>query len=123
MHPPPMRTVLVIDDDDDVADLISDVLRDRGHTVFAAPDGEHALARLGAVGIDVILLDLSLPDMSGDEFLEMRERVPRLATTRVVILSGSEEASTMAASRNLAILRKPFGAQELLRVVEDQSLS
>lgn len=112
------RTVLVVEDDEDVLGLIADLLRERGHTVHAAYDGESALRRLGAGGVDLILLDLSLPDMSGKEFLEIRERVAQLATIPVVILSGSEDARSCGERRSISVLRKPFGATELLGVVE-----
>lgn len=112
------RTVLVVEDDDDVLGLIADVLRDRGHTVHCARDGNDALKRLGERGFELILLDLTLPDMSGDEFLELRERTPHLATIPVVILSGSDDAYAFGEGRKIPVLRKPFRASELLSLVE-----
>jgi CheY-like chemotaxis protein len=69
----------------------------------------------------VILLDLFLPGMSGGDFLEVRERFPRLATVPVVLMSGAENAASVAESRQVALLRKPFGASDLCRVVERDS--
>ena len=112
------RTVLVIEDDDDVRELIAGVLRDRGHTVHSARDGSHALARLGEVDFELILLDLSLPDMSGLEFLQLCARVPHLATIPVVILSGAEDACEVGEGRRVPVLRKPFASTELVRFVE-----
>jgi DNA-binding response OmpR family regulator len=115
---PPHRTVLVIEDDDDVLGLIADVLRERGHTVHCARDGTHALAHLGETGFELILLDLTLPDMSGLEFLDRRERIPQLAGSRVVILSGAEDAFALGEARRFPVLRKPFRASELVNLVE-----
>ena len=109
--------VLVVEDDDDVLDLIADVLRCQGCTVYTARDGEHALARLGEVGVDLILLDLTLPGMSGSEFLAVRERLATLAPVPVVVLSGSDEACAFGARHRLPVLRKPFSASELIEVV------
>ena len=114
------RTVLVVEDDDDVLSLTADLLRERGFMVYTARSGEHALARLGAVDIDVILLDLSLPGMSGSEFLAIHRSVPTLSRIPVVILSGSEDAWELGAQRNLTVLHKPFGARELLSVFESR---
>ena len=109
--------VLVVEDDDDVLHLVAEVLRGQGCTVYTARSGEQALARLGEVGVDLILLDLTLPDMSGSEFLAIRERVPTLAPIPVVILSGSEDACAFGERRRLPVLRKPFGATDLIDVV------
>jgi two-component system, OmpR family, KDP operon response regulator KdpE len=115
--------VLVVEDDDDVLHLIAEVLRGQGCTVYTASNGEHALARLGEVGIDLILLDLTLPDMSGSEFLAIHGRVPTLAPIPVVILSGSDDACAFGERRRMRVLRKPFGAAELIEVVVDKQES
>jgi CheY-like chemotaxis protein len=117
---PQRRTVLVIEDDDDVLALIAEVLRERGHTVHCARDGSHGLARLRdvEVGFELILLDLTLPDMSGLEFLDLRERTPQLAGIPVVILSGADDADAFGEQRKLSVLRKPFRASELVSFVE-----
>ena len=117
-HSPVQRTVLVIEDDDDVLDLIADVLRDRGHTVHCARNASHALARLHETPFELVLLDLTLPDMSGLEFLNLRERIPHLATIRLVILSGADDADDVGEERKIPVLRKPFRTNELLSFVE-----
>lgn len=114
------RTVLVIEDDDEVRQLIADVLREIGHTVHCARDGSNALASLGAIDVQLILLDLTLPDMSGQEFLRHREGIPQAAAVPVVILSGSDDASAFGAGRRIPVLRKPFHAVELIHAVEGQ---
>jgi DNA-binding response OmpR family regulator len=121
MTPPLVhRTVLVVEDDDDVLGLIADVLRDRGHTVYCAHDGAGALARLRDVAFELILLDLTLPDMSGVEFLEQRDRIPQVAHIPVVIVSGDDDANAFVDGSKLPVLRKPFGATELVSAVESR---
>jgi len=117
------RIVLVVEDDDDVRDLIADVLRDRGHTVHCARSGSNALTRLGELGAELILLDLALPDMDGLEFLDIRERSPRLASIPVVLLSGADDACELGEQRHLPVLKKPFDASELVSIVELESPS
>jgi CheY-like chemotaxis protein len=119
MAPRRRRRVLVVDDDDDVCGVIADVLRARGHAVHAAGCGAEALVRVATVATDLILLDLVLPDMSGVELLERRRHAP-WAEVPVVILSGSEDARMIARRRQLRVLRKPFGVDELIAIVEDE---
>lgn len=121
--PDASRIVLVVEDDDDVLDLIADVLRDRGHTVHCARSGSNALTRLGEVGAELILLDLTLPDMDGLEFLDIRGRSPQLATIPVVILSGSDDACELGEQLHLPVLKKPFDARELVSIVELEPFS
>jgi DNA-binding response OmpR family regulator len=61
----PQGDVLVVDDDPDIAAMISDVLRDEGYTVRTAADELLALAALEADHPDLLLLDLNLPGMHG----------------------------------------------------------
>jgi CheY-like chemotaxis protein len=113
-----VKNVLVIEDDSDVLELIAEALRERGHTVSCARDGSHGLARLRETGFELILLDLTLPDMTGLEFLDRREQNPQLAAIPVVILSGADDAYELAEQRKFPVLRKPFRASELLHLVE-----
>jgi signal transduction histidine kinase len=64
-HPSAPRRILVVDDNVDAADTLSDLLRMLGHAVDVAYDGPSALARAQAVHPDVVLCDLGLPGMSG----------------------------------------------------------
>jgi two-component system OmpR family response regulator len=59
--------VLVVDDDANIRNLLRDALQDAGHRITEAPDGAAALARLNAGGVDLVLLDLMLPDLNGLE--------------------------------------------------------
>jgi DNA-binding NtrC family response regulator len=69
------KTVLVVDDDPTQRRLIQAVLEREGFAVVHAENGDQAIERLGAGGVDVILLDLVMPGMSGQETLvEMRAR-------------------------------------------------
>lgn len=115
---PPHRTVLVVEDDDDLRELITDVLRERGHTVHCVRAGSEGLACLRETGFELILLDLTLPDMTGLEFLALRQRIPSLADIPVVVMSGAVEARAVGERRRFPVLRKPFGISELVRCVE-----
>ena len=71
----PVRTVLVADDEMDHRELIQDSLSPIGFTVFGAPDGASCLELAGIARPDLVLLDISMPDMNGWEVARsLRER-------------------------------------------------
>src|SRR5207249_636704 len=64
------RLVLVVEDDDSIRNLLTDVLKERGFRVLAAVDGADALGRLTSIRPDVMVLDLLMPVMHGWDFME-----------------------------------------------------
>ena len=64
------KCVLVVDDDETIRALVSDVLRLRGFRVETAADGQQALTRIQAARPDAVVLDLMMPIMDGWTFLE-----------------------------------------------------
>src|SRR5207248_4785890 len=71
-----MALVLVVDDDPDVRDSVTDALQAEGYDVTQAEDGERALEQIARRPPDVILLDLRMPRWSGRDFLEALAHVP-----------------------------------------------
>jgi CheY-like chemotaxis protein len=69
MSKPEDKTILVVDDEDDVRDYFADILRDAGFNVVTAGDGEEALERVREKIPDFISLDLVMPKKSGIKFL------------------------------------------------------
>ena len=65
--PPSPKRILVIDDDEAVLDLIVDLLRSDGHTVVVAATGQDGLGKFHPGAFDLVLVDLALPDVSGDQ--------------------------------------------------------
>jgi CheY-like chemotaxis protein len=103
--------VLLVDDDDEILDAVSDVLRDVGYVVEVAHDGVEALATLADGQPCLVLLDLMMPEMNGWQLLDyLRDHGMRVG---VCILT----ASPQAAPRELPILRKPFELEALLDIV------
>ena len=110
--------ILLIEDDADLADALTEVLKMEGYRIRHALDGAAALALLsGAELPDLILLDLMMPKMNGWEFREAQLRDPRLAKIPVVVLSATgERARPIDATR---ILRKPVTLEVLLATVRE----
>jgi PAS domain S-box-containing protein len=113
-------TILVIDDDDDVRDVLRDTLESRELTVLTASGGAEGveLFEHRADEIDAVLLDMTMPGMSGDEVFR---RITQLRPhTRVIIASGYTETSIaeqLGDGRPAAFLQKPFTSQALMECV------
>ena len=111
-------SVLVVDDDPDVRTLVCELLARAGYTVSEAPDGREALRLLYDERPDLIVLDVSMPELDGWATLE---RIRELSSVPVVMLSALEaELEKVRALRSGAddYVTKPFGRQELLARVE-----
>ena len=100
------RTVLVVDDSDDVRALIAVALRRRGFDVAEAPGAREALAWLRENDRpDLIILDMRMPDMDGRAFLREQERSETLSTIPVLVYS-AEETSDIVARPGRAVVPK-----------------
>ncbi len=110
----PLRRVLVVDDDDDIRLLLEELLRAAGYTVDTAQDGRAALRVFHANPCDLVILDLSMPELDGFETLE---RLRDLSDVPVILLTArSSEIDKVRGFRAGAddYVVKPFGRQELL---------
>ena len=112
------RRILVIDDQEDVRELLVELLGRAGYDVETAPDGRAGLRSLYATTPDVVLLDVSMPELDGWKTLE---RIRDL--TDVPVLMVTARASELEKVRALKAgaddyVTKPFGRQELLARIE-----
>jgi len=115
----PLR-FLVVDDDDDMRDLLSEMVEQFGHTADKACDGVEAVEALGAETYDFMLLDLTMPRMSGEDVLRWVSEHPEwVVGLRVVVVSGRSGAHQLNAEELgvQAVLPKPFRAQQLRDLV------
>ncbi len=106
--------MLVVDDELDIREAVTEVLSYEGHEVFTASEGEEALVKCRSLQPDLVLLDLMMPGMNGWDFRRAQLRDPSIAGIPVVVLSALGRVSTIDA---LAFLPKPFGLDELLELV------
>lgn len=109
--------VFVVDDDEDIREVISEILSNHGYQVETAQNGSEALAQLrSGMRPCVILLDLMMPGMNGFEFRAEQLLDPELAEIPVVVLTGAGQA-TRTATLGTEVLRKPMELEPLLSVV------
>jgi CheY-like chemotaxis protein len=113
------RTILLVDDDEQVIDLLRELLVRQGYAVAAARDGQLALDYLRGHPLPcLILLDLVMPQMDGWEFLTRKARDSKLTALPVVITSGTDASIPS----NIPAIRKPFNIADLLNLVREYSL-
>jgi DNA-binding response OmpR family regulator len=108
-----LATILVVEDDDAIREVLVDLLESEGYCALGAADGASALKMLRAERIDLMLLDLGLPDINGREVRKQQVADASIAGVPVVILT----ASAVLVVDNLPLVRKPFDCDYLLRVV------
>jgi DNA-binding NtrC family response regulator len=111
--------ILVVDDDAEMRELVQDVLKDRGHQVATAVDGQEALKRLAEHECAVVVTDLRMKGMQGTELLtEIQRLYPDIG---VILMTGfgSVDNAVEAMKRGASdYLTKPMTNDELVRVVE-----
>jgi CheY-like chemotaxis protein len=109
--------LLVVDDDPDVRELMSQLLELEGHRAQGAADGREALAllRLGPRP-DAILLDLRMPGMNGWEFRAAQLAAPELASIPVYVLTAdrTQELENIRSLRATGFFHKPLDVDALL---------
>jgi CheY-like chemotaxis protein len=115
------RTVLVVEDDQEVRDAIAEVLQDSEYKALPASNGVEALERLraGPPRPCVILLDVMMPTMDGWEFRAAQQSDPTMKDIPVVLLSAHTDVKSAAAQMQVAgFLPKPVAIDKLLATVE-----
>ena len=113
------KNILLVDDDEALVEVFQAILENEGYFVEAAYTGGQALKKLEASEFDLILLDIKLPDIMGDEVAKkVRERDDK---TRIVMITGFPEFQEAIDALNLGIseiLLKPISPDEIIRVTK-----
>jgi|SRR5437763_1975361 len=109
-----MPTVLVADDNRGFAELLRALLEDAGHSVVTAYSGLAAIAAVEQNRIDAAVLDVLIPEISGDavaaRLLQSQPALP------IALMTGS--GTDFTKSSGLPVLKKPFSKEELIETVD-----
>jgi CheY-like chemotaxis protein len=115
-----LGTILVVDDEPYVLQVLDAVLRREGFRVVAADSAERAAEILAWTGARLVVTDLELPGHSGLEFAEAMAGEPRLASIPLIVLTARAGGLEGQRPPNVvAIIGKPFSPKALVRSVHD----
>ncbi len=110
-------TVLVVEDDPEIRELLAFALGKEGWTMVAAADAEEGLARLAVANPDVVVLDIMLPGMDGLDFLRKVKADPALRRLPVIMTTAKGEDSDVVAGLELGAedyVVKPYSPKVLV---------
>ena len=115
----PMQKILIVDDDPEILEVITDILREGGYAVDTAPDGVKAIRYIDAESYDLVITDLNLPEIDG--MMVLKHVVDQSPDTMCIILTGyGTIKSAVEAIKTGAFdyITKPIKSGEILMVVE-----
>jgi CheY-like chemotaxis protein len=114
------KTVLIVEDDPDIREVLEEMIDAGGHAVVTATNGAEGLAALAQVDPPaLVLLDLMMPVMSGFAFLEELARRKDRAGDKVLLISANETVERAAQLPGVVgYVKKPFDLDEVLALVE-----
>lgn len=116
-RPPPTRgTILVVEDEQPVQQLVADLLADEGYRVLVAGDGAQGLALAHAEAPDLVLTDLMMPVMNGVELIRRLRAHERTRQVPIVVMSAAGRHHHASVPAN-AFVPKPFDLDALLAIV------
>jgi CheY-like chemotaxis protein len=109
--------VLLAEDDDDLRSTLASILEREGYRPRTFKGGVQALAALRDHKSDVVLLDLNIRDIDGDEFLRHQAGDPLISSIPVIVIAG--RPAKRLPPPVVAMLQKPFDVNALLRAVSE----
>jgi two-component system, chemotaxis family, chemotaxis protein CheY len=110
---------MVVDDDQDTVAILARHLQREGFVPIEANSGAQCLKLVHENEVDVILLDLMMPEMDGYEFRSRQLRSPALCEIPVVVVTGSgEDCVSTVDLRGAPVAHKPVNADNLLAIIE-----
>ncbi len=111
-----MKTILLVDDEYSIIEVLAYLLEEEGYAVVTAPNGQVALERVAKKVPDVVVTDEMMPVMTGTELLAALRNDPTLQHVPVILMT----SAPLAATRKLRwddFIAKPFAFSELLQAV------
>ena len=108
--------ILVVEDDDDTRDALCTLLEGQSYRVLDANNGREALKVLARTRPSLVIMDLSMPVMTGWQLLDLIHEKKLLPGVPIIVLS----ADSRPPAADVCFLQKPIGAEHLLETVSAQ---
>lgn len=112
-----MKSIVIADDEYDIALALELLLMGEGYRVILASDGMEALKRAGESNPDLIILDVMMPKLTGLEALKILRADPKSASIPVILMSAVLPKVRQEEYRWSAFVRKPFDVDQVLAVI------
>jgi|GEM_PF-900079 len=114
--------ILVVDDEPSILDILYDVLRMDGHQIETAVNGRLALTKLSSGSFDVVISDLKMPGMSGQELYRQLQKTESALLSRIIFTTGdvaNQDTQNFLQESRTPYLQKPFDLNEVRRLVQE----
>ncbi len=112
-----MKKILVVDDEEDITKSVKMLLENDGYIVFTVNNGKDALQKLEKETFDLVLLDILMPEMPGNEVAEKIRKNPKIKNQKILFLTvvtlGELGKSIIQQLKPSGYVQKPFKAAEL----------
>jgi DNA-binding response OmpR family regulator len=122
IHTLELRSVLLVDDDKQLASALQWILADENFLVDVAHDGEEAVLKIKVNDYDVVICDLMMPRMRGDELYTKAQEMRPILSDRFVFITGypaDPKVTDFLTRYRMKYLVKPFPVQALIRSVKE----
>jgi CheY-like chemotaxis protein len=112
------KKILICDDDEGILDVLELILEDTGHTIIHELNSLNVRSLLDSQKPDLVILDLWMPVLSGDQLLHMIRTTPEYSHLPVIIISASTDGERIALNQSAsAFIAKPFDYDNLIATV------
>lgn len=112
-----MKTILVVDDEQSVAELLVDVLSEEGYRVVMALDGVEGLAQARALRPDLVISDMMMPKLDGRGLVQALHSDAELRHTPVLLMSAGQAQRGELNNKTVAFIPKPFAIEQIVALV------
>jgi CheY-like chemotaxis protein len=111
------KSVLIVEDETELRDSLRELMEEEGYEVLVAADGREALEQLASARPSVVILDLIMPVMSGNELYDAMQADPSLATIPIIISTSDPSRSPSG----VPVMKKPVNIRRLIALVAQLS--
>ena len=111
-----MARILVVDDEEDIRKALTEILEDEGHDVFEAENGLEVLGIAISARIDLILLDMAMPEMTDFTVMEQLNNDPQTTSIPLIVVTGLGRPEHLEDARTLGTIdyiNKPWADNEV----------
>ncbi|HOD12042.1 MAG TPA: response regulator [Candidatus Omnitrophota bacterium] len=114
------KTILFVEDESDLRMLVAEELSGLGYHVMEADDGEEAMACFEKVIPDLIITDIVMPKMHGDELVRAVRALDQGKKIPIIVVSAyAPKEKALSGFEGVSIIEKPFSVDQLLSMVQD----